>query len=161
MFGSCCIVEKHWGWKVGVWHILQKITEAAEGEGDLSYFAEVNIGFRHCWTRKTADALSLLIHGWWQMPCGGGCSDGSRAEVNPSGLLPCGKILLPGWRPWLWRYVTWMLMYPRVGPPRNIKTTKRWIRLFRLKWIWIGKTHKSELFIAWWHLRSSRKKCNM
>ncbi|KAK4824735.1 hypothetical protein QYF61_018207 [Mycteria americana] len=23
-------------------------------------------------------SVSILIHGWWQMPCGGGCSNGSR-----------------------------------------------------------------------------------
>jgi len=32
-------------------------------------------------------------------------------------------------------------MYPRVGPLRNIKTTNRWIRMPRfkwLRWIWTG-----------------------
>ncbi|GAB0183950.1 hypothetical protein GRJ2_000860300 [Grus japonensis] len=39
--GSCCIVGKHWRWKAAVWSPTRRVTEAAEGEGELSQFAEV------------------------------------------------------------------------------------------------------------------------
>ncbi|KAK4806844.1 LOW QUALITY PROTEIN: hypothetical protein QYF61_012565 [Mycteria americana] len=41
-------------------------------------------------------SISMLTHGWWQMPCGGGYSNGSRTidstEANSSGLQHCGKV---------------------------------------------------------------------
>ncbi|GAB0207226.1 interleukin-6 receptor subunit beta [Grus japonensis] len=39
--GSCRIVGKHWRWKAAVWSPTRRVAEAAEGEGELSQFAEV------------------------------------------------------------------------------------------------------------------------
>ncbi|GAB0210040.1 hypothetical protein GRJ2_003469800 [Grus japonensis] len=39
--GSCHIVGKILRWKAAVWSPTQRVTEAAEGEGELSQFAEV------------------------------------------------------------------------------------------------------------------------
>ncbi|GAB0210009.1 hypothetical protein GRJ2_003466700 [Grus japonensis] len=39
--GSCRIVGKHWRWKAAVWSPTRRVTEAAEGQGELSQFAEV------------------------------------------------------------------------------------------------------------------------
>ncbi|GAB0209411.1 hypothetical protein GRJ2_003406800 [Grus japonensis] len=39
--GSCRIVGKHWRWKAAVWSPTQQATEAAEGQGESSQFAEV------------------------------------------------------------------------------------------------------------------------
>ncbi|GAB0208799.1 hypothetical protein GRJ2_003345600 [Grus japonensis] len=39
--GSCLIVGKHQRWKAAVWSPTQRVAEAAEGQGDLSQFAEV------------------------------------------------------------------------------------------------------------------------
>ncbi|GAB0181494.1 ribonuclease H-like [Grus japonensis] len=39
--GSCCIVGKHWRWKAAVWSPTRRVAEAAEGEGELSQFAEM------------------------------------------------------------------------------------------------------------------------
>ncbi|GAB0205217.1 hypothetical protein GRJ2_002987300 [Grus japonensis] len=39
--GSCRIVGKHRRWKAAVWSPTQQVTEAAEGEGESSQFAEV------------------------------------------------------------------------------------------------------------------------
>ncbi|GAB0189109.1 hypothetical protein GRJ2_001376200 [Grus japonensis] len=39
--GSCCIVGKHRRWKAAVWSPTRRVAEAAEGEGELSQFAEV------------------------------------------------------------------------------------------------------------------------
>ncbi|GAB0204611.1 hypothetical protein GRJ2_002926700 [Grus japonensis] len=39
--GSCCIVGKHWRWKAAVWSPTRRVTEAAEGEGKLTQFADM------------------------------------------------------------------------------------------------------------------------
>lgn len=39
--GSCSIVGKHQRWKAAAWSPKQEVTETAEGEGELSQFAEV------------------------------------------------------------------------------------------------------------------------
>ncbi|GAB0207000.1 hypothetical protein GRJ2_003165600 [Grus japonensis] len=39
--GSCCIVGKHRRWKAAVWSPTWQVAEAAEGEDELSQFAEV------------------------------------------------------------------------------------------------------------------------
>ncbi|GAB0203437.1 hypothetical protein GRJ2_002809300 [Grus japonensis] len=39
--GSCRIVGKHRRWKAAVWSPTRQVTEAAEGEEELSLFAEV------------------------------------------------------------------------------------------------------------------------
>ncbi|GAB0185886.1 mitochondrial enolase superfamily member 1 [Grus japonensis] len=39
--GCCHIVGKHWRWKAALWSPIRQVTEAAEGEGELSQFAEV------------------------------------------------------------------------------------------------------------------------
>ena len=39
--GSCCIVGKHQRWKAAVWHPTRQTSEAVEGQGESSQFAEV------------------------------------------------------------------------------------------------------------------------
>ena len=39
--GSCCIVGKHRRWKAAIWSPTRQVADAAEGEGELSQFAEV------------------------------------------------------------------------------------------------------------------------
>ena len=38
---SCRIFGKHWRWKAAVWSPTRQVADAAEGEGELSQFAEV------------------------------------------------------------------------------------------------------------------------
>lgn len=115
-------------------------TETAEKKDELSQFAELKAIQL---ALDIAEWEKRLIHRQWQTPCGGGCRNGRRiigsVGINPSGLLHCGKILLPRWRAWLWRYVT----YPSVGPLKNIRTTSRWVRLpglRSLRWTWSGNS---------------------
>ncbi|GAB0206327.1 hypothetical protein GRJ2_003098300 [Grus japonensis] len=39
--GSCRIMGKHRRWKAAVWSPTRRVAEAAEGQGELSQFAEV------------------------------------------------------------------------------------------------------------------------
>ena len=39
--GSCHIVGKHQRWKAAVWSPIRQVAKTAEGEGELSQFAEV------------------------------------------------------------------------------------------------------------------------
>ncbi|GAB0204116.1 hypothetical protein GRJ2_002877200 [Grus japonensis] len=58
--GSCRIVGKHQRWKAAVWSPTQRVTEAAEGEGESSQFAEAKaIQLALDIAEKVADALSL------------------------------------------------------------------------------------------------------
>ncbi|GAB0207556.1 hypothetical protein GRJ2_003221300 [Grus japonensis] len=64
--GSCRIVGKHRRWKAAVWSPTRQVTEAAEGEGESSQFAEVkaiqlalDIAEREKWP-----TLYLYTHSW-------------------------------------------------------------------------------------------------
>ncbi|GAB0175351.1 hypothetical protein GRJ2_000000300 [Grus japonensis] len=101
---SCHIMGKHRRRKIAVWSPTRQIVEAAEGQGESSQFAEVKAiqlasDMSVLMAERESGQYFILTHGWWQMPCGGGYSNGSRAtgstEANPSGLPHCGKILLP------------------------------------------------------------------
>jgi len=49
--GSDRIVGKHQRWKAAIWSPIRQDAETAEGEGELSQFAENeshSAGFRHC-----------------------------------------------------------------------------------------------------------------
>ncbi|GAB0206911.1 ribonuclease H-like [Grus japonensis] len=102
IFGSCPILEKRQR-KAVVWSPTRQVTEAAEGEGELSQFAEVkpiqlalDIAGREKWPMLYPYTDSWMVAnalwGWF--------SNGSRAtgsaEANPSGLPNYGKRLLPG-----------------------------------------------------------------
>ncbi|GAB0202684.1 hypothetical protein GRJ2_002734000 [Grus japonensis] len=58
--GSCHIVGKHRRWKAAVWSPTQPITEAAEGEGEWSQFAEV---------KAIQLALDIAEREKWPMLC--------------------------------------------------------------------------------------------
>ncbi|GAB0209830.1 hypothetical protein GRJ2_003448700 [Grus japonensis] len=79
--GSCHIVGKHRRWKVAVWSTTRQVTEAAEGEGESSQFAEVkaiqlalDIAEREKWpmldlctdSRMVANALWGWLQQWKQ-----------------------------------------------------------------------------------------------
>ncbi|KAK4829632.1 hypothetical protein QYF61_005843 [Mycteria americana] len=75
--GSCHIVGKHWRWKGAVWSPIQEVTETAEGERESSQFAEVKAIEMALDIFAREKCPVLLTHGWWQMSCGGGYSNGS------------------------------------------------------------------------------------
>lgn len=80
---------------------------------------------------------SILIHGWWQMPCEGGCSNGSRiigsAEVKPPGyciVAQMDNLVVKEQHVDRCACTQGSLMSSRI--------TNRWIRLLGLNWLrWI------------------------
>ncbi|KAK4810570.1 hypothetical protein QYF61_004533 [Mycteria americana] len=88
--GSCRIVGKHRRWKAAVWSPIRQVVETAEGDGELSQFAETLLN-----EKSGQCSISILIHGWWQMPCGDGYSNGSRTNWQRGGK--------PIWAAALWQ----------------------------------------------------------
>uniref|UniRef100_A0A8B9G813 RNase H type-1 domain-containing protein n=1 Tax=Amazona collaria TaxID=241587 RepID=A0A8B9G813_9PSIT len=73
--GSCRIVGKHRRWKAAVWSPRQQVAETAEGEGELSQFAEVkaiqvalDIAEREKWPGLYTDSwmVANALWGWLQ-----------------------------------------------------------------------------------------------
>lgn len=107
----CHMIGNHWRWKAAVWGPTQWVTEAAEGKGESSQFAEMK-AIQPALEIAEWEKWPELYVDWWLMPYWDGCSSGKKptgnAEVNPSGLLNCGKTSLHVWKTWLWRYLIWM-----------------------------------------------------
>jgi len=98
--GCCHIVGKRWKWKAAVQSPARQATETVTGKSESSQSAEVkaiqlalDIAERekrpvlclYTDSRMVANAL----WGWLQQPTG-------STDVSASGLLHCGKTLLPG-----------------------------------------------------------------
>lgn len=110
------------------WDSMQQVVEASEGDDESSQFAELKAIRLTLQIVERKSGQSIVTHGWWLIPCGGGYGSrrpAGRAEVNSSGLLYCGKTLLPRWKTSFYRIVMEMLACPKATPLKNIKTVNR------------------------------------